>query len=85
MNCIYCNKPLNFDATLNDVTKPTPGEIIVCCECAGVLIFKEDLTLKKFTKADFIAFMKDDPPNGLKLAVIRNFIISAIKEHNKLN
>ncbi len=47
--CPYCQHELDTvtSAPMNPEATPSEGDITVCIECASVLIFKEDLTVRK--------------------------------------
>lgn len=38
---------------------PEPGDIVVCACCAVGLVFKEDLTVRMLTAAEFLALSKE--------------------------
>jgi hypothetical protein len=53
-HCPYCETRLDAATNLAKVIMPKPGDISVCIQCAQILIFADDLTLRKPLPADKI-------------------------------
>lgn len=47
--CPYCGKSFNAAANMKNTVRPRPGDWSVCIACAAVLVFNEDLTVRKPT------------------------------------
>jgi len=45
--CPYCEAKLDTATDLKTNVMPKPGDISVCINCAQVLVFADDLTLRK--------------------------------------
>jgi hypothetical protein len=56
--CPYCAHLLDAvtPTPANPNATPSEGDITVCIECACVLIFKEDLTVRKPTQPELVLF-----------------------------
>lgn len=52
--CPYCETKLDAATDLETVVMPKPGDISICIKCAQLLIFTDDLTLRKPIPADEI-------------------------------
>lgn len=50
--CPYCHNPLSAVGQLDNGAKPFPGDFSVCITCAGVLVFCDDLTVRKPTQEE---------------------------------
>lgn len=56
--CPYCSHELDTvtSAPMNPEATPQEGDITICIECVNVLVFKENLTVRKPTLAEaFVA------------------------------
>lgn len=58
--CPWCGTPLNAATGVTCEDGPSEGDISICAKCCEILIFKEDLTLRKPTAAELF-----DMPDGV--------------------
>jgi hypothetical protein len=59
--CPWCGYVLDAaeNATSPGQGGPSPGSVSICCECAGLLVFTDDLTVRQAILDD-VAEMDDD-------------------------
>ena len=68
--CLYCGHDLNQVASLyEEEEQPQAGDLTVCIRCANVLVFKDDLFLRKPTKKESLLFNNDRDIKKVKEAI----------------
>jgi hypothetical protein len=60
--CPACGHPLNAATGIDDPSaRPSPGDVSICWECAAVLAFTEDLSVRLMSNAEVAELSRDDP------------------------
>ena len=59
-SCPSCGKKLNAATHPTEDVTPSPGDVTICFGCQDLLIFTEDLGLRRPTEAEIEAFPLDE-------------------------
>jgi hypothetical protein len=57
--CPVCGHKLDAATAVNGKRPPIPGAVSVCIRCSALLIFDQDLNLRKLAKQDLIELRRD--------------------------
>lgn len=52
--CPYCGKVNDLASSFKGKEKPEPGDISICIKCAGILVFDEELRIRRPTDSELI-------------------------------
>jgi hypothetical protein len=71
--CPYCDAPLNATTSPKGYV-PVPGCFSVCIECAQLLIFRDDLTLRAVTTAEFKEIEREHPKFFAEITIMQRAV-----------
>lgn len=75
--CPYCGKAINMATNTENERGPEEGDLSVCGWCGGLLIFNEDLSIRKLTIEE-IANLGDN--ERIMLVRIRTEVLQQIQK-----
>lgn len=60
--CPHCQYPINGATNMDDDApcKPVSGDLSICYKCSGLNVFRDDMTLRKMTDAEFDALTPEE-------------------------
>jgi hypothetical protein len=74
--CPYCAYELDAASTVPGVpdASPNSGDVTICIACAGVMIFQQDLSVRKPTEVELAVVLADpDVLQLIKVIIEMNF------------
>lgn len=77
VQCLKCRAPIDRASIEEGGSKPEPGNFSICCSCADVAVYSENLTLRK-PNAEERRVIKED--FGIATAI--RIVKSLIREQN---
>lgn len=57
--CLACGKKLDASTSTEGDHKPSPGDATVCLECAHLMMYADDMTLRELTDEEMIEIAGD--------------------------
>lgn len=75
--CPYCGHKLNAaGASDGSHTAPSDGDATVCIECAEVMFFQQDMTVRKAKEGELMTMLFSDPAWAAEIAATQRRIRS---------
>lgn len=71
-HCPYCDHRLDRACGIDEATRPSPGDVTMCIDCALPLVFTDDMSVRKPNIAEQFALDQD-----LRLSVLQRAIRAA--------
>jgi len=59
-NCIDCGKLLNGATAIDSDSAPDPGDVTVCIYCGSLMIFEDDLSLRRPQPEEIVEMAGDE-------------------------
>ncbi|HVQ49770.1 MAG TPA: hypothetical protein VMS92_06950 [Mycobacterium sp.] len=58
-SCPHCGYKMDAASPVEGTGVPSEGDFSVCINCAGLMVFTHDMTLRKFGEADYEELVSD--------------------------
>jgi hypothetical protein len=73
VHCLKCRAPIDRASIEDDSCKPEPGNFSICCSCAHVTVYSENLTLRE-PNAEERRLIKEDFGIATAIRIVKSLI-----------